>query len=163
MSMNGYLKMIDDHDLQHLESHPAHVEELIDQDCAKNELVDLDKAWAALHFVIAGDIYPDGDAVLSGALVGEHIVDFDLAYGPPAFLLAEEVQELSTQLQQITEEDLEAALTSERFSEADIYPFSESGDDPEQIVEYVAPYFERLKTFYQLAADKGKGVLIWLM
>lgn len=163
MSMVGYLKMIDDHDLQHLESHPAHVEELIDQDCAKNEMLDLDKTWAALHFVIAGDIYPDGDAVLSGALVGQHIVDFDFAYGPPAFLLAEEVQELSKQLQTISEEHVDAALSSERFAEADIYPFSESGESADEIIEYVAPYFERLKVFYQLAADKGKGVLIWLM
>ncbi len=163
MSMIGYLKMIDDTDLHHLDSDPALVEELIDQDCAKYELLEIDKTWAALHFAIAGDLYPDGDALLSGAIVGQHIIDFDLAFGPPAFLLHEEVEKLSEQLEQMSLEDIESALRSERFKESDIYPFSELEESEDGIVAYVLPYFDQLQAFYRLAAEKGKGVLIWIM
>lgn len=161
MSMTGYLKMVDDHDLLHLNSHPEQVEELIDQECDKAELLDVDKTWAALHFAIAGDVYPDGDPILVGAMVGQHIVDFDLDYGTPGYLLSEDVAELVTQLDQITEEDIEDALGSERFQESDIYPFGNESE--EEIIEYVLPYFKKLRDFYRLAKEKGKGVLVLIM
>lgn len=163
MSMIGYLKMIDDTDLHHLDSDPTLVEDLIDQDYAKHELLTVDKTWAALHFAIAGELYPDGDRLLSGAFVGQHIVDFDLEFGPPAFLFPEEVEKLSLKLEQISLADIEAALRSERFKESDIYPFSEGDESEDEVVAYVLPYFDQVQAFYRLAAEKGKGVLIWIM
>jgi hypothetical protein len=132
------------------------------EQCAKDTTrsIDVDKAWHAIHFMLAGD--PDGgeepaaSVVLGGQEVGE-----DFGYGPARVLSSEEVRAIGEFLRDMPPEKFSLRYAPREMDAAEIYPVAWV-DDGEEGREYVAHAYARLRKFYLEAAARGDGVVAWL-
>ncbi|MES3035274.1 MAG: YfbM family protein [Gemmatimonadota bacterium] len=161
MSMIGCFAAVDPSQVDALCREPellmAHLEQ-----CANDPTrsADVDKAWHAIHFMLAGD--PDGgeapaaSVVLGGVEVGE-----DLGYGPARLLTSEEVREIGLFLQGMPPEQFSLRYAPAEMDAAEIYPVVWV-EDGEEGREYVAHAYERLRKFYLEAAARGDSVVAWL-
>ncbi len=122
----------------------------------QEDVLDLDKAWLAIHFLLTGSVWEvppgAGEAVLGGDPVGE-----DQGYGPPRLLPADRVRAVAAALQEVTPEALRARFDLDALLEAEVYPHVWDEDD---IDTYVLPNFAHLREFYRAAAAQGDAVLL---
>lgn len=123
---------------------------------------DVDKAWQAVHFALAGDPWstagPLGQTVLGGEPFGP-------AVGPePArWLPAEAVRAIARQLAALTPEQFEQRLDFPAMQRAEVYPMIWD-EDPEAdgLIGYVCGGYEQLRDGYAQAAGAGQGFVITL-
>jgi hypothetical protein len=124
------------------------------------ELIDLDKAWHALHFLLAGD--PAEAPLPGGALFAGEQVGEDFGLGPARLLSAPEVKAFADFLSMKPDDFVEQTLDFAALEAADIYPEIWDRREREDI-DYVAGYFRDLKSFMQSAAKAGDAVVVVLM
>jgi len=124
------------------------------------ELIDLDKAWHAIHFLLTGN---EGEAGLpqGGLFAGEEIGE-DFGLGPPRLLPPQDVKAFAVFLSSKPDDFVEQNLNFASLEEADIYPSIWDRQDPEDI-QYVAEYFRSLKSFEHKAATTGDAIVMLLM
>src|SRR5690606_10750890 len=89
-----------------------------------DSLVDLDKSWHGLLYVLTGvnvweEAHPLSQLLFSGQLIDE---EQDLGYGPAHYLLPDEVKYLNEMLKTISVEDLKARFDPAKMNELEIYP-----------------------------------------
>ena len=119
----------------------------------------LEKMWVALHHLLTGEFHA-GSSPLSRAIFGGRAIGADLGDGRARYLWADEVREISTALSALTREDLRR-----RYAPASLKagwpqtPVVEAEDDEAVFTELVG-YFNRLATYYRLAAARGNAMLI---
>src|SRR5262245_31329189 len=124
------------------------------------ELTDLDKAWHAIHFLLAGT--PGEASFPQGALfAGEGLGD-DFGLGPPRLLEAAQVKAFADFLSSKPDDFVEQTIDFAALEDADIYPDIWDREDAEDI-EYVADNFRRLKGFVLEAAVRGDSIVMLLM
>lgn len=121
--------------------------------------IPMDKAWVAIHRVLSdGTLYGTlGEPPLDMAVLGDHLIcqtsvdDFLYLKHPPE--VADITRELTQLSRQVFEEKLAALPEPDEDMQAlglDLIP-----DE----IEYVWPYFEDMRAFYQRAAAEGLAVL----
>ena len=134
---------------------PELVEELLESEDHET-LLDLDKGWHGIHWLLTGSAEPTAapvsDAVCGGEEVGE-----DLGYGPPRLLSAEGVRSVATALGAIDVESLHARMDPAAMAYAQIYPAIWDEDDI--FDQYLAPSLTKLREFYVAAAAAGEVVI----
>jgi hypothetical protein len=122
----------------------------------EDDVLDLDKAWHGIHFLLTGsawETFPGaGEAVLGGDPIGD-----DLGYGPARLLPAERVQLVAAALRDVTADDLRARFDPAALLAEAIYP--QVWDD-EDFANYLLPYFLSLQAFYVAAAEEKQAVLL---
>jgi hypothetical protein len=132
---------------------PAAVAAALEDD---GDVLDLDKAWHGIHFLLTGsawEISPGaGEAVLGGEPVGE-----DNGYGPPRLLRADRVRAVAAALREVSAETLGARFIPDAALAAEIYP---QVWDEEDFAGYLLPNFLSLRDFYLAAADRNADVLL---
>ena len=120
--------------------------------------LDLHKSWHCLHFLLTGTVEPTGDGPLRDAIVGgSEIPDEDdvMGYGPARVLAPDQVRAIADALanfplaEKIQNYDVQAAKT------AGIYVAEHEKSE-------LAERFNHLLRFYQDAAAKGNGLLLWI-
>jgi hypothetical protein len=133
---------------------PDGVEELLEADDATS--VDVDKAWHAIHWLLTGsdDATP---AVVSAAILGGEPVGDDVGYGPARILSPSDVGAVAAALRELDAPTLRGRMDGPAMTEAGIYPMIWDEDDV--FDEYLAPSYERLRTFYLAAEDAGEAVI----
>ncbi|NVB83207.1 MAG: DUF1877 family protein [Kofleriaceae bacterium] len=109
----------------------------------------LDKLWNALHHVLGGG------GGQSAAFDGKALYHYDTGYGPPMYLTPSEVATYAQELASMTEEQIRSRFDLDDMEDDDVYVIP---DDPEELVELLG----ELRAFYQDAAGKGHGMLIYL-
>jgi hypothetical protein len=122
-----------------------------------DDIVDLDKAWNGIHFMLTGEMWggtgPLANVILGGVPIGEE----DVGYGPARSLTAAQASEVAQALAGISAADFRARFDAAALAEAEVYPqIWEEGDDA---LDYVADYFEEARHFYQTAAEQGLAVI----
>jgi hypothetical protein len=136
-----------------VEADPSAADALLDRD---EDVLDLDKAWHAIHFLLTGSEWDTpagaGEAILGGDPVGS-----DTGYGPPRLLAAERVRAVAADLQDLTPDSLRARFDPAALLAAAIYPQVWDDDDFET---YLAPNFVSLRAFYLTAAERNQAVLL---
>jgi hypothetical protein len=127
-------------------------------------LLDIEKAWHGLHYLLSGDaeetVPGAGEAVLGGVETGP-----TLGYGPARLLGPERVAKVSSALSSLTREALRARFNPKAMSVAQVYPGGWEGDDGngnEETAQWLLEAFEGVRDFYQAAASRGAGVLLYL-
>lgn len=140
----------------------AFVDELIDAepdeqpDPSEARLLDTDKAWDALGFLLRRVAFPvdvvHGEEALPGAE--------DWGYGPPRYLTPERVKVAAEAFAQVSGASLVEGVGPEELFRADVYPsiIWERGES----LDYVRDYYESLTPFFAAAARDGEAMLIWL-
>jgi len=120
----------------------------------------LDKAWHAIHFLLAGDAgagdLPAGYLVHGGQELGE----VDLGYGPVRVLTPMQTREFADHVERIGESELEERYDPEALQAADVYPGSWGRDGDE--FQYLWGHFERLQSFLREAREEGQALLVYL-
>lgn len=118
--------------------------------------VDIDKSWAGLHWLLAGEVGPT-DEVVSQAILGGEPIGEDLGYGPARLLLPPAVQAVAEALAVVEETGLRSRLDGAAMEEAGVYP---SICDEDDVFEtYLWPHFEELRDFYLVASRMGDAVI----
>lgn len=127
----------------------------------EGEVISLDKAWHAIHFLLcdnAGMAPPPQGSLFAGEEMGE-----DFGYGSSRLLTPPEVQAFAGYLSSKPDDFVAQTIDREALQAANVYPDIWDHDDPEEVeedIDYVAQYFRALKTFVRAAADAGDAVFI---
>ena len=137
----------------------AEIEVLQDQ-VEDDELLDIDKMWDAIHFLLTGNDTSepiDGDP-LSQSIVGKIVFsNTDFIAG----IDKESVKEIAAALEQVDAEDLAREFDMQKCKDNEIYPkIWHLEDEADEILEEITDYFEALKVFYRKMADRNKNVLL---
>jgi hypothetical protein len=120
------------------------------------DVLDLDKAWHGIHFLLTGSAWETtsgaGEAVLGGVPVGD-----DRGYGPARLVAAEQVRAVAAGLEEFTAETLRTRFDPAGLMAEAIYP--QVWDD-EDFAAYLLPNFLALQEFYRAAAERDEAVLL---
>ena len=127
-----------------------------------SSLVDIDKSWDGILFLLTGKGLSDASHPLARVLFSGQLIDEeqDLGYGPAHYLTPEQVQEVNNEIAALSKEDLRGRFDAGRMTELEIYPgIWDEGDDA---FDYVADNFQSLQQLYADAARKQETVIAWL-
>jgi hypothetical protein len=161
MSMIGFFNRMSTHAAATLVADPACQDAFFQRSIGDfPEALDVDKAWHAIHFALAGRAWPDEGAsslvIFGGEPFGE-----DLGYGPARLISAADVQAAAAVLADKDPQAVARQLDLSRLDEEDVYPGSWSDDDAASR-DYIAYHFDRLRSFYGEAASKNEAVVVWM-
>lgn len=127
------------------------------------KLLDLDKAWDGIIFLLTGDSFAGMEHPLVRILFSNELIDDeqDMGYGPAHYLTAEQVKELNTELSVISAESLRKNFDGKKMHEAEVYPFYDPnpGDDE---ADYLLDNYTALQAFYAEAAKNDEAVISWI-
>jgi hypothetical protein len=131
-------------------------------DLPEDRFLDIDKTWAAIQFLLTGDVIGDqGEPPLSNAVLGgTWLGDVDVGYGPARYLLPQEVRAVATALDAIPEAELRNRFDMAAMARAGVYPGV--WKDEEEELGYLLPWYAALQTFMREAAQAGDAVLLWI-
>lgn len=166
MGMYGNYQLLTDADLQKIkklerEKNNEDAFELVEElNEESEELLDVDKMWDALHFVLTGigSSEPIENNPLSEAIVGQEVFDFEdfIAYTPkervPAIIEALEGFDIEKAMEQ---------FSMEKCKSANLYPeIWDYDDEKEEIMEEITHCFHQMKDFYKKILDLNQNVLV---
>ena len=138
---------------------PQLVSDVLFPEVDDGNVLDIDKAWHAIHFLLNADPWnghpPLHDAVLGGAEFGE-----DRGYGPPRYLRPAEVANVAAALRSISGDVLWSRFSQQDFADAEIYPHGWTGTDDEK--NYILAYYDKLREFFDTASLAGQAVVLCL-
>ncbi len=121
--------------------------------------LEIDKAWHGLHYLLAATSWqpvpPPGNAVLGGAEIGE-----DLGYGPARLMDPAEVTETADALGALEDDALEARFDPAAMTKAELY--GGRWDDPAER-EWLLEAFEEVRNYFESAAERGDGMLLFIV
>jgi len=125
------------------------------------EEIDVDKAWHGIHFLLTGSAWggtgPEAFVVAGGTEIGA----VDVGYGPARAFWSDEVKAIADRLRGIDEAQLRLACDRDRLAENEIYP-DIWGEATESCCGYLLRHFAVLKRFVCDAAERGKGLIVYL-
>ncbi|MEQ8845467.1 MAG: YfbM family protein [Phycisphaerales bacterium] len=127
-------------------------------DDAPVSMLDLDKDWHAVHFVLTGDVdtvdSPEG-FILGGEEVGE-----EFGYGPARAMDAAQVAEASRALQAISPEQFQARIDLKAMAKNDVYPSVWDRDDI--VLDGIVDAYTNLRSWLAGVAGRNNPVLLVL-
>ncbi len=122
-------------------------------------VVEIDKAWHGVHFVLTGSAEPDGSVLGNVILGGEEIGD-DAGYGPARLIDPSDVRLISEALATFDDGALAARFDADVMTDLGIYP--DVWDEDGETIEFIADAVDVVRRAYTDAATKGHGMLVWL-
>jgi len=166
MSMIGNLLRVTSSELEDYLKDSSLLESSIyddESEDANPNLLDLDKAWEGIIFLLTGQGLADADHPLLHVLFSGQIIDEDqdLGYGPANYLTAEQVADLNNQIAGITVSDLKQQYDPKRMTELDIYP-SIWEENEDEAFDYLSEYFVYVQQAYSDAARNGQAIITFL-
>ncbi|KFF24637.1 hypothetical protein IW16_20195 [Chryseobacterium vrystaatense] len=164
MSMIGNLLRIKESELvAYLKDSSLLRDRIYSEDANSENLVDIDKAWDGIIFLLTGrNLFDAYDHPLSKILFSGQIIDEeqDLGYGPAHYSTPEQVSELNSQISVITMDSLKPNFDPKKMTESDVYPsIWDEGDDA---FDYLADGFSTVQKVYAEAAKNGEAVITFL-
>ena len=165
MGIIANYQYLSDTNLQELKSFYAEVDDIFEEVEDWNDeaeiLLDIDKMWDALHFVLTGVscIEPIKNNPLSEAVVGVFSID-----GIEEYISYIEKSRIKNIVFALDNFDIEKALETfsmEECKEAELYPniwgYEEETDE---IKEEIMDYFQNMKDFYKQVLEEDGNVLV---
>ncbi|HEY5724076.1 MAG TPA: YfbM family protein [Allosphingosinicella sp.] len=126
---------------------------------ANGDLVDFDKAWHAVHFLLTGSAdESDGPLSLLGGK-GEPIGE-DNGYGPPLLVSAADMSAFNDALAAISDDELARRYDADAMLAADIYLADALARDGEAGREYVFQGIPALRRFAEKCARQGSDAIV---
>lgn len=164
MSMIGYYLRLTETELKDVLSNSLILEEKAFKQEGQTNIIDVDKTWEAIFFILTGHGLAEIDEVpapLSWLLLSDHVIDEDqdFGYGPAYYLKPAEVRQLKEELNKVSTDDFKNRFNGVEMDRAGIYP--EIWQENESL-EYVIDNFEQLKVFYDAAAADGYAMITFV-
>lgn len=165
MGIIANYQYLSDTNLQELKSFYAEeddiFEEVEDWNDEAEVLLDIDKMWDALHFVLTGVscIEPIKNNPLSEAVVGVFSID-----GIEEYISYIEKSRIKDIVFALDNFDIEKALETfsmEECKEAELYPdIWDYEEETDEIKEEIMDYFQNMKDFYKQVLEEDGNVLV---
>jgi hypothetical protein len=166
MSMIGNLLRVTKTELDEFLKDSSLLEKTIydeETDDENPNLVDIDKSWDGILFLLTGQNVANLDHPLAKVLFSGQLVDEeqDFGYGPAHYLTPEQVKVLNNQISIITDADLKQKYDPKKMEELEVYPtiWEEEGDEA---FDYLSEYFKELQQVYSSAAKNGEAIITFL-
>jgi hypothetical protein len=160
--MIAVLQQLDEDTIRELLEDPDHGLDVIER-CARDDSVDLDKAWHGLHFLLTGTAWEGSPPHCFLLMGGEEVEDVDLGYGPARLLRPPAVRAFATALSALDEETLRSRFDPARMLEIDIYPaIWDRPVEQDDTLGYLLAHFAALRDFVGQASAAGRGLLVYL-
>ena len=163
MSMIGNLLRVSKTELEDYLKDSSLLEDKIYDDETENEnLVDIDKSWDGILFLLTGQSLATAEHNLVRVLFSGQLIDEeqDLGYGPAHYLTPEQVAELYSEISTITSADLKQKFNPEKMTKQEVYPtIWDEGDDA---FDYVADGFSTLQNVFADATKNGEAIITFL-
>lgn len=158
MSMIANYLSLTTEQLALLNANPAEVSNFIysDEVQESEELLDIDKAWHGLHYILTESAW-EGEEPLRSVILGGTEIGEDLGYGPARIIDAEKVKEISKALKETSSELLKSRFNLDKMINLGIYGIG-SDDD----LEWLEDAFEEIAEFYEGAASNDKSVITFM-
>ena len=165
MGIIANYQYLSDTNLQELKSFYAEEDDIFEEVEDWNDeaeiLLDIDKMWDALHFVLTGVscIEPIKNNPLSEAVVGVFSID-----GIEEYISYIEKSRIKDIVFALDNFDIEKALETfsmEECKEAELYPnIWGYEEETEEIKEEIMDYFQDMKDFYKQVLEEDGNVLV---
>ena len=165
--MIGNFCLVPDDQLGGLLADPTTIHGFLDKvyEQETGDLVDIDKAWHCLHFLLTGTAW-EGDPPLNFIVAGgKEVGEEDVGYGPARAFTSVEVRRIADALGRIDRSQLIAGFSGKSMNDLEIYPAMGWQDiDPssEESFGYFTGAFDTLKDLLGRGRDRGLGLLVWL-
>jgi hypothetical protein len=164
MGMSGCFAAVEPATLEKLLKKPTLIEGYLNPKGGKGEppnIVDVDKAWHGIHYLLTGE-EAGGEEPYSLVVFGGKAIGPELGYGPARFLTPEQVKQIAKALSRVTEKALKKRFDPEDMEEKEIYPEDIWVEEGQDALEYVLNGYRQVVEFYQEAAKRGDGALLWI-
>jgi hypothetical protein len=125
-------------------------------------LVNIDKSWNGIIFLLTGQGIANADHSLLRVLFSGQIIDEDqdLGYGPAHYLTPEQVADLNSQIAKITVADLKQKYNPTKMTELEVYPTI--WDEGGEAFDYLSEYFVTVQQVYSDATKNGEAIITFL-
>lgn len=124
---------------------------------------DVDKAWHAVHFALAGDPW-NADSVAGSVVLGGEPFGEDVGYGPVRWLPPEAVAAAARELADLAPDDFASRVSFDSMLQHEIYPQVWDRDPvAEQLVEWVVDAYKEIRDRFAEATAAGQGFVISLL
>lgn len=166
----NYQYLSDEHflELKNLEKESENIEDCFfetveDWNEQAEILLDIDKMWDVLHFVLTGVSAdnPMEEDPLSEAIVG--VDSLEEAEEFIAYIQKERIQQILSALEEFDIEHAMKDFSMKACKNAGLYPDIWDYDDEEEVEEVkeeITDYFQQMKTFYKKILEANGNVLI---
>ena len=137
--------------------------EFFDDLRCSDDFLDIDKDWQALHLLLTGEVAIDrGKAPppLGNVVFGGTETEYMCDYGKVRCLNSNEVKEVAEAMKDISTDELISRFDRDTFNEAKIYPNPQPGGWDLRQLGTVMLSFEKLKVFFQKAAEQNQIIFI---
>ena len=165
MGMIANYQYINDEQLNCLKNFDCERNDVLDEVEEWNEesemLLDIDKMWDVLHFVLTGvsSCDPIENNPLSEAVVGVHPLEGQDGF--VAYTEKERVAEILAALEAFDMEQAMATFSMDACKKAELYPNIWDYDDEEELVkEEISDYFQNMKDFYREVLEVNGHVMV---
>ena len=161
MGMVIYLRRASVADIKVLTADPARVDAFVfEEGDPETDLVEFDKAWHALHFILTGEAYGSGHPL--GIIAGDapKIESAESGFGEFWVLSPDSIAEFAAALEKIDDRTLAARIDIDAMVAVDIYiadAFAE--DDKAEAIEYIMQGVPALRRFAASCREAGDGAL----
>lgn len=163
MSMIGNLLRVTKSELEDYLKDSSLLENKIYDDETENEnLVDIDKSWDGIIFLLTGQSFATAENNLVRILFSGQLIDEeqDLGYGPAHYLTPEQVAELNNEISTITIADLKQKFNPKKMNELEVYPtIWDEGDDA---FDYVVDGFLTIQNVFANATKNEEAIITFL-
>ena len=162
MGMTASFASITPAELEELRCDASSASDLLFERVAADNLasgVDIDKSWAAIHFMLTGSQWGGAEPELLPVMGGTEI-GADIGYGPARYLTPAQVEAAHGVLNALPSAELKKRFIPAKLEEADIYPSGIWLDEGTDGFEYIEHWYEQLRQFYAAAARNGNAVLL---
>ena len=164
MSMIGNLLRVTASELEEYIKDSTILEDRIytNMDVEDPNLVDLEKAWAGILYLLTGQNLDEMNHPLVAVLFSGQLIDEgqDMGYGPAHYLTPEQVAELNSQISVITEHDLKKNFDAIKMTELNIYPTI--WDEGDIAFDYLNAYFNSLQEVFSMATKNGEAIITFI-
>jgi len=132
-----------------------------ESDAEDPNLVDIDKSWEGILFLLTGQNLETVDHPLARVLFSGQLIDEeqDLGYGPGQYLTPEEVKEVNEEISKITSTELREKYDAKKMMELDIYPSAWEEND---MVDYLTDYFITVQEVFAEASKNEEAIITFL-
>ena len=161
MGMIANYRYINDQYLHQMKSFNAEEDDHFEIVEEAELLLDIDKMWDVLHFVLTGvgTSNPSRNDPLSVADLGvtplENVTEY-IAYTEKS-----KVVEICSALENFDMEEAMAHFSMQACKKADLYPdIWDHDDEEEEIKEEICDYFQAIKEFYQKILELNGNVMV---
>lgn len=163
MSMIGNLLRVTNSELEEYLQDSSLLENRVYDDEAEEDsnLVDIDKSWEGILFLLTGQNLENSDHPLARTLFSGQLVDEDqdLGYGPAQYLTPDQVKEVNAEISKITIDEISKNYDPKKMNELGIYP---NVWNEEESLEYLTDYFKTVQEVYSKAAQNNQAIITFL-